>query len=61
MRVGSDQPPGYLTHTTDVDPNKRRTAALGLTPRIRPKSPSPADNFPAPESRNPANIASQAG
>jgi len=53
--------PNHLTHTTDVDPNKRRTAAPGLTLRIRPKSASPTDTFPAPESGIPANIASQAG
>jgi len=36
-------------------------AALGLTVRIRPESPSPANHFPAREAGILANIASQAG
>jgi hypothetical protein len=52
--------PYHLTHITDVDPKMRRTAALGLTVRIRPQSPSPADHSPAREAGIPADIASQA-
>jgi hypothetical protein len=53
---------GTTTHPYErLRPGWRGAAALGLTVRIRPKSPSPAEHFPAREAKITADIAAQAG